>query len=130
MESAFQFTDPSLSNLEFVINEEFDSRENEKVKIQTSISVEVKRNKKENKAIVSLMVEIGNKSKNMPFWIKAIEQANFKWSENIDEANCECLLNQNAPSLLLSYLRPIIAQITLASQYGAYHIPFINFTRA
>ena len=39
------------------------------------------------------------------------------------------LLNQNAPSLLLSYLRPVIAQVTMASPYGAYNIPFIDFTK-
>lgn len=128
MESAFQFTNPSLVDLEFVINEGF-NRENEEMKILTSISVEVKRNEKENKALVRLIVEIGEKNSNMPFWIKAIEQANFKWSKDIDEVSCDHLLNQNAPSLLLSYLRPIIVQVTSASQYGTYHIPFINFTK-
>lgn len=39
------------------------------------------------------------------------------------------LLNQNAPSLLLSYLRPIVAQVTSASKYGTYNIPFVNFTK-
>ena len=39
------------------------------------------------------------------------------------------LLNQNAPSLLLSYLRPIVAQVTSASKNGTYKIPFVNFTK-
>lgn len=39
------------------------------------------------------------------------------------------LLNQNAPSLLSSYLRPIVAQVTSASKYGTYNIPFVNFTK-
>lgn len=41
----------------------------------------------------------------------------------------EKLLNQNAPSLLLGYLRPIISQITAASPYNAYNLPFIDFQR-
>ena len=38
------------------------------------------------------------------------------------------LLNQNAPSLLLSYIRPIVVQITAASPFPTYNIPFMNFT--
>ena len=32
-------------------------------------------------------------------------------------------------SLLLSYLRPIVAQVISASKYGTYNIPFVNFTK-
>ena len=32
------------------------------------------------------------------------------------------------PTLLLSYLRPIVVQVTQASPWGAYNIPFMNFS--
>ena len=51
-------------------------------------------------------------------FIKAIEGANFRWNDELDDNMIDRLLNQNAPSLLLSYLRPIVAQVTSASKYG------------
>ena len=52
------------------------------------------------------------KNDDIPFYIKAIEGANFRWNDELDDNMIDRLLNQNAPSLLLSYLRPI------ASKYG------------
>ena len=54
--------------------------------------------------------------------------ANFRWSEALDEQRRDSLLKQNAPALLVSYARPIIAMITNASRFPAFNIPFINFT--
>ena len=47
-----------------------------------------------------------------------VEGANFRWNDELDDNMIDRLLNQNAPSLLLSYLRPIVAQVTSASKYG------------
>ena len=110
MESAFQFTNPALSGLEFWINKKFNSEKDTKIQIRMNMSVKVA--KEEN-----------------PFYIKAIEGANFRWNDELDDNMIEKLLNQNAPSLLLSYLRPIVAQVTSASKYGTYNIPFVNFTK-
>ncbi|MEI3592754.1 MAG: hypothetical protein V8Q05_07985 [Lachnospiraceae bacterium] len=45
-------------------------------------------------------------------------------ADSLNMGMIEKLLNQNAPSLLLGYLRPIISQITAASPYNAYNLPF------
>ena len=58
------------------------------------------------------------KNDDIPFYIEAIEGANFRWNDELDDNMIDRLLNQNAPSLLLSYLRPIVAQVTSASKYG------------
>ena len=58
------------------------------------------------------------KNDDIPCYIKAIEGANFRWNDELDDNMIDRLLNQNAPSLLLSYLRPIVAQVTSASKYG------------
>ncbi len=58
------------------------------------------------------------KNDDIPTYIKAIEGANFRWNDELDDNMIDRLLNQNAPSLLLSYLRPIVAQVTSASKYG------------
>ncbi len=41
MESAFQFTNPVLTELEFNINEKFNSQDNQEVQIALSVSVQV-----------------------------------------------------------------------------------------
>ena len=122
MESAFQFTNPVLTELEF------NSQDNQEVQIALSVSVQVNKSENKMEATVGLNFEIGTREDISPFYIKATEKANFRWDESLTEGMVDKLLNQNAPSLLVSYLRPIIVQITAASPYGAYNIPFINFT--
>lgn len=128
MESIFQFTNPSLIRFEFVINEGFCNNENKEVSIKINMSVSVERTKGSNQANVSLKVELGERGDITPYYITAIESANFKWNESLTEEKVNKLLNQNAPSLLLSYVRPIISQITGASPFEAFNIPFMNFT--
>ena len=72
-------------------------------------------------------MKIGEKGGNSPFYILAVERADFRWEKELDDARVKSLLDQNAPSLLLSYLRPIIVQITEASAYNVCNIPFVNF---
>ena len=127
-ESVFQFTNPALSKMEFLINEGFDNNITE-VQMKMNISVNVSKSEDGNKALVSLICEIGEKSNEVPLWICAEENADFKWNDEISEDLEEKLLHQNAPSLLLSYLRPIVSQLTAATRYGAYNIPFVNFTK-
>lgn len=128
MESAFQFTNPSLIGLEFGANEEYSCSENKEVNITINMSVKVEKKDGRNEAKVSLTAELGEKGGVTPFYVTAIECADFRWKENLDEEKVDKLLNQNAPSLLLSYLRPVISQLTGASPFGAVNIPFMNFT--
>lgn len=39
----------------------------------------------------------------------------------------EAMLKCNAPALLLSYMRPIVANITNVSKFPVYNLPFVNF---
>lgn len=79
--------------------------------------------------LILMTIESGEIGENAPFYICAIEAAYFRWNDSLEDEFVDGLLHQNAPSLLLSYLRPVIAQITMASPYDAYNIPFINFTQ-
>lgn len=129
MESAFQFSNPSLTKMEFCINEEFESSQDKEVKIAVNMGVQIDRSATDNNARVSLTLEIGKKDSDDPFYVCATEMAEFRWSEALNNEMVEKMLNQNAPSLLLGYLRPIISQITAASPYNAYNLPFIDFSR-
>ena len=129
MESAFQFSNPSLTKMEFCINEEFESSQDKEVKIAVNMGVQIDRSATENNARVSLTLEIGKKDSEDPFYVCATEMAEFRWLKALNNEMVEKMLNQNAPSLLLGYLRPIISQITAASPYNAYNLPFIDFSR-
>lgn len=127
-ESTFQFTNPALIGLEYEYNEKFSEEKDKEIAINLNMSVAVAENEGKNEARVTLTLILGEKSDQAPFYIKAVETAIFKWNEQLDDKVLEKLLRQNAPSLLLSYLRPIITQITAASPVDAYNIPYINFT--
>lgn len=128
MESVFQFTNPALLELDFKVNDEFDNGKKKQIKINLKVETKVSREDDAQDAFVALCVTIGEETKKFPFYVYAVEGAKFKWEkEKYSEEEVDRLLNQNAPALLLSYLRPTIATITGASLYGAYNIPFMNF---
>ena len=128
MISDFQFTNPILSNIEFALNNDFIV--NNEIKIQANIETKIAREDGKNEAMVKLIVKIGEKNNGMPFYLMAEEMARFKWDENkYSDQDLEHLLSQNAPALLIGYLRPTISYITNASPLGAYNIPFIDFTK-
>ena len=126
MESVFQFSDPALLKLDFITNGNFKCDREEDINLNLKIETQI--NKEEEEAFVVLCVTIGEKTDNSPFYIYAEQGAGFRWEKDTyDEVGIDNLLTQNAPALLISYLRPIIVNITGSSPYGAYHIPFLNF---
>ena len=128
MESRFQFTNPALVKLTFIVNEEFQRMNTEEINISINLSISITKAENKNEARVALNLILGEKGSNSPFYIEEVEAADFRWDECIDKEMVGKLLNQNAPSLLLSYLRPIITQMTAASPFDTFNIPFINFT--
>lgn len=82
------------------------------------------------KAIVALCLNIGKKDNSAPFFLTLTIEACF---ESKDEACTETafkkLLDINAPSLLMSYARPIVALITSQAGFPALQLPFFDFTR-
>ena len=128
MVSSFQFSNPSLLKL-FALNNGFETKDASQINISLESHVETQPGPEENSAVVVLNLLIGKKDDSSPFFIEAEEAALFRWNpEKVDAEHSEKLLKQNAPALLLSYLRPTISLITSASPYAAYDIPFMNFT--
>lgn len=125
-ESDFQFTDPSLTFIQFQENKEFSIEKGKEIEIRTNISVS---NKKisATEAVVELQIILGEESGKSPFYLKTVFMARFKWVPDLDKDLVNIFLNQNAPALLLSYARPIISITTNASHFPSYNIPFINF---
>ena len=100
--SGFQFANPILERVSFVTNNKFDSDKFEGIDIESQTSVEMH---EENTAKVSLNVIVG--------------------SSEVKE-----LLKVNGASVLLSYIRPIVANLTNSSQYSVLNIPFMDFTQS
>lgn len=126
-DSGFQFVNPYLEELSFMANNEF-NRENTELEIENKFSVEVAREKGDNRAKVGLTWEINQEKVAEPFTLKIKMASDFKWEDDIDYDIVENMLQVNAPALLLGYMRPIVASITNSSAFPTYNLPFINFT--
>ena len=81
----------------------------------------------ERKAKVSIEISVGAKEGNKPFFFRATESADFKWNaDDYNEEQIDSLLRQNAVALLISYVRPVISNLTAASGLPCYNLPFLN----
>ena len=126
-ESNFQFKNPILKKINYHLNEDFDRDKFDKIDLKFQTNVIGK--KSEKQAIVKLRGEFGESNENFPFYIEIELEAPFKWTEDVPENVAKNLLRRNAPTLLLSYMRPIVAFITSQSGIVPYNIPYIDFTK-
>ena len=125
--SDFQFTNPCLSALDFRENPDFDAIDGREIVIRNQIAVN-RNDVNESEAMVSIRIILGDESNESPFYLKAEVGAMFKWAKGLAKDKVDSLLGHNAPALLLSYSRPIIAMVTNSSHCPAYNIPFVDFT--
>ena len=127
-ESQFQFSHPVLLESIFKINQEYKEEVIDYDDISVIFDIEVMKHEKNPEALVMLKVEVGEESDKYPFYASVTEGAHFRW--DFDKIkNPDIFLKQNAPALLLSYIRPIISNLTAASVCDAYNLPFINFSK-
>lgn len=121
--SAFQYATPKIIN--FLYRANVDSE-------QMDWTIGIKHSKKiirdsDKHATVTLSMQIDSFEDESPFSIKFTIMAEFMW-EDLDEDTLKILLNQNAPSLLVGFARPIISNFTNNSGFIPFNIPMINFT--
>lgn len=124
--SYFQFEDPRIVRLEFHINEEFDREKFEGFEIENEVSNAVIEEGKE--ALVKLGIRIGNEEETVPFSIEIEMVGKFRMEEVVSEEIFRTCLDVNAPSLLMSYARPIVTLVTAQAGFPAFNLPFVNFT--
>lgn len=123
-ESFFKFSDPYIVSLKYEENVNFDPNKFENVKLDFNNTIT--KNDENNQAIVTVNMEIGDMN-NCPFYINISMQAFFYWDKHDDET-IKDLLEKNAVSLLIGYIRPIVASITSSSRYPTFNLPFINLS--
>lgn len=113
--SKFQFSNPELEKVDFLVNQNFNEEKCDGIEMKSNTEVEI----------------LGSNATEMqPFNICVRMAANFRWEECIDEKKSKQLLNINAPAVLLSYIRPLVAVMTNSSKYPVLNIPFIDFTNS
>lgn len=123
--SNFQFINPYITDIYFKVNPDYTKDEFD---IQNEISVHInKSNDEANIAIVELEYKINSEEGNTPFNLNITVASKFTW-DNLDDKTLDIMLKNNAPALLLSYMRPIVSNITNSAGFPPYNIPFINFT--
>lgn len=52
--------------------------------------------------------------------------SDFMWEDELEGMLEDKLLKANATSLILSYMRPIISNITNNSKYSVFNLPFLD----
>lgn len=126
--SESQYTNPHLTEMVFMENPNFVMNK-EKIEITENILSNIKK-LEGNHAVISVSLVLGDLDdfeNNQPFALKCTVEAEFEWSEKIQNGGkIDVLLEKNAQALLIGYLRPIVANITNVSKFPAYNLPFIN----
>ena len=124
--SKFQFLNPYLEEVSFVTNSDYNVDGDKEIEMKNSFNIQVQRFQNENRANVQLTLDLNTENDSAPFKLKMKVASDFKWEE-LDEKTVDSMLNLNAPALLLSYMRPIVANITNSSNFPVYNLPFVNF---
>ena len=127
---SFSYESPTLKWLEFRPNDDFELQSEQKeVNMKLKFDVQIHKDKNLPEASVDLTCELGGKEAAYPYYLRITETSRFRWVEDMDKEKVKQLLELNAPALLLSFLRPMVLQITVASHFTACQIPFVDFTK-
>lgn len=122
-ESKLKFTNPVLETLVFKENEEYqpsDEGQSNSINMQLSIS-----KIDDDTRLEKLKVAINEAS--VPYILEVQMSAKFLLKDVAEEYK-KSFLRINAPSLLFSYIRPLVTSITRDSKYETVTLPFFDFT--
>ncbi|MEX5915103.1 hypothetical protein AXY40_08945 [Staphylococcus saprophyticus] len=129
-----RFNDPVLNELSFKINKDFDKDtfeglDNLKYDLTFKDTTVENSNedKDENTTVVVFTLRVGDEGASYPFSFLIEYEAEFFWSK-ISGIEEESFLRINAASILYSYCRPIVHNITGLSEFPSLNLPFYNFT--
>lgn len=122
--SEFQYARPIVTNLEFNLNKDYIPTE--ETKYRFNIKSNINKSQK-NSAIVEVtwFTTINDGSINPKYEISISMASNFSWKDQVSDENVDKLLNYNAVSLLLGYIRPVVSVIT-SNSVEPLDIPFVN----
>lgn len=127
-QSDLQFSNPRIEKIDFRVNNNIGNSDN----IPICIEVETNAATDCQEAIVKLNLIVGEINEESgevvtSIYFNGIILADFSWNDNIE--NAENMLKISGGTVLLSYIRPILANLTLQAGMKALNLPFINFTK-
>lgn len=126
IKSGLQFKNPKMEKIFFELNKEYD--ENEELSMDMDSEVQVKKNQDESEATIVMNLKLGFEGENAPFKIDIIASSDFRWSEDV-EFDIDKTLKVSGSTMLLSYIRPVVANLTMQAGLSPFHIPFLDLTR-
>lgn len=134
VESQFRIVNlPELTEFSFIKNTEFSFEGDLEMDISANVDTFIKGDPNCNDGRVDLKIKVFDSLPfdKAPFVIKATITGYFSWDDEIssDRKNLEALLNINGASLLYSYLRPIISNITMNASLPPLILPLMNFVK-
>lgn len=120
---------PLIRKMDFLSNSEFGTdKSNSNVNIKLDIDIKIETSTTQNKAQVFLTLKLNTDKeiKEVPFILTSEIMGQFSWSDETEPVELTDFLNSVAPSILLSYMRPIISNIITYSGLPPYIIPFLD----
>lgn len=131
--SMFKFSNPKLENLIFFVNN--DSVKQKEINFRLDVKYKKIKIVDDNKT-TNVLLTVSNINNDClidssdPFGLSITMSSNFQWPKLTNDDEDKNFLSINSPSLILSYVRTIVSQITGSSKFGMQTIPFIDFTTA
>ena len=127
-ESSLQFSNPRIEGVIFKIKEYIQDFEDD---IPIDIQINVEKAEQECLALVRLNIIVGElndeeKELKHSLYFNGVCSAKFRWKKDINN-NIDDMLRINGGAVLLSYIRPILASLTMQAGMKPLHLPFINF---
>lgn len=124
-----KFKNPQLLDLSFKMNSNFNKEVYEGFG-ETNVQIENQVTDNTSEELVFLTIRLGEETEKFPFFMEVKMSSVFSWDDSVEEQTKKSLLDVNAPAILYSYIRPIISNITSASGYPPFILPFMNFTES
>lgn len=122
------FKTPTISKLNFSINENYDDNFSGNIKINLSTNIKVaEKNEEEEIYFSKLIIKTDSELESIPFNF-LLEIEGLFYRERISDIDMETFAKRNTIAILYSYARPIISDIVAKSGFPPYNIPFMNFS--
>lgn len=129
--SVLKFNNPQVLSVAFNLNPEY-KEDSDGMKCKVDLNTQVFKRSKDKKAIVFLDLTINNVENpddfepNEPLTCNILMRGDFSWVKDTDENMVDSLLSISAPSLLISYARPILGNLTINAGFPEFQLPFID----
>ena len=113
--SGFQFTRPIITKLLYSVNEKYLSDEKTTYQAHINKNIQIGEDGKNGIVEVTWEIDKGNGTSNPKYDISITMMSRFSWTDELDEEMINTLLEYNAVSLILGYMRPVISNVTMNS---------------